>query len=131
MTSIVTTAGWPERGGRCAVDEQGSAAPGQRPGALAEVVVAADEALQLGSLARAEPVRGVAGHGQVIATSQTYKSKESALHGIEPVRNNAPDAPVEDKAADWQSQNGAPHQRRPVLVAGSRRCQRAQPMARG
>ena len=27
-----------------------------------------------------------------------------------------------------QSQNGAPRQRRPVLVAGSRRCQRAQPM---
>jgi hypothetical protein len=44
-----------------------------------EVVVAADEALQLGSLARAEPVRGVAGHAQVIATSQTYENKESAL----------------------------------------------------
>jgi len=41
-----------------------------------------------------------AANGQVIATSQHYESKESALHGIESVRANAPDAPVEDKTAD-------------------------------
>jgi uncharacterized protein len=40
-----------------------------------------------------------AANGQIIATSQTYESKESALHGIESVRNNASDAPVEDKTA--------------------------------
>lgn len=38
-----------------------------------------------------------AANGQVIATSQHYESKESALNGIESVRHNAPDAPVEDK----------------------------------
>jgi uncharacterized protein len=40
----------------------------------------------------------VAGNGQVIATSQAYHSKESAKEGIESVRKNAPDAPVEDEA---------------------------------
>ncbi len=41
-----------------------------------------------------------AANGQVIATSEAYNSKEYALNGIESVRNNAPDAPVEDKTAD-------------------------------
>ncbi|WP_342678776.1 YegP family protein [Methanofollis sp. UBA420] len=35
-----------------------------------------------------------ASNGQVIATSQSYKSKESCLKGIESVRNNAPNAEV-------------------------------------
>jgi uncharacterized protein YegP (UPF0339 family) len=39
----------------------------------------------------------VASNGQVIATSQAYHSKESAKEGIESVRKNAPDAPVEDE----------------------------------
>jgi len=39
-------------------------------------------------------------NGQVIATSQHYESKESALNGIESVRRNAPDAAVEDKTDD-------------------------------
>jgi len=39
----------------------------------------------------------VAGNGQVIATSQAYSNKESAHEGIESVRKNAPDAPVEDE----------------------------------
>ncbi|HEX4064183.1 MAG TPA: YegP family protein [Streptosporangiaceae bacterium] len=39
----------------------------------------------------------VASNGQVIATSETYNSKESAKDGIESVRKNAPDAPVEDE----------------------------------
>jgi uncharacterized protein YegP (UPF0339 family) len=38
-----------------------------------------------------------AANGQVIATSEAYESKESALKGIESVKHNAPDAPVEDK----------------------------------
>jgi uncharacterized protein YegP (UPF0339 family) len=41
-----------------------------------------------------------AANGQVIATSQHYESKESALHGIESVKHNAPDAPVEDNTDD-------------------------------
>ena len=38
-----------------------------------------------------------AANGQVIATSETYESKESALNGIESVKRNAPDAPVDDR----------------------------------
>ena len=41
-----------------------------------------------------------AANGQVIATSQHYESKESALNGIESVRRNAPDAAVEDKTEE-------------------------------
>jgi uncharacterized protein YegP (UPF0339 family) len=41
-----------------------------------------------------------AANGQVIATSQHYESKESALNGIESVRHNAADAPVEDKTQE-------------------------------
>ncbi|HEU5222372.1 MAG TPA: YegP family protein [Candidatus Lumbricidophila sp.] len=39
-----------------------------------------------------------AGNGQVIATSQGYTTKASALNGIESVRSNA-DAPVDDQTA--------------------------------
>jgi len=35
-----------------------------------------------------------ASNGQVIATSQGYSAKASALNGIESVRSNAPDAAV-------------------------------------
>lgn len=42
----------------------------------------------------------VAGNGQVVATSQTYESKESALNGIKSVQTNAPTAHVEDETAD-------------------------------
>jgi uncharacterized protein YegP (UPF0339 family) len=38
-----------------------------------------------------------AANGQVIATSQSYESKESALNGVESVRRNAADAELEDK----------------------------------
>jgi uncharacterized protein YegP (UPF0339 family) len=39
----------------------------------------------------------LAGNGQVIATSQAYESKESALHGIKSVQTNAPAATVVDE----------------------------------
>jgi uncharacterized protein len=39
----------------------------------------------------------VAGNGQVIATSEAYESKESALRGIESVKANAPGAQVDDQ----------------------------------
>ncbi len=42
----------------------------------------------------------VAGNGQVIATSQTYERKHSALEGIESVRTNAPDASVADETGE-------------------------------
>jgi len=38
-----------------------------------------------------------AANGQVIATSEHYESKESALNGIESVRRNAADAELEDR----------------------------------
>jgi uncharacterized protein len=39
----------------------------------------------------------LAGNGQVIATSQHYESKASALNGIKSVQTNAPDAAIEDE----------------------------------
>lgn len=39
-----------------------------------------------------------ADNGEVIATSQVYKSKESCKKGIESVRRNAPDAKVVEEA---------------------------------
>jgi uncharacterized protein YegP (UPF0339 family) len=38
-----------------------------------------------------------AGNGEVIASSEGYKSKASAVNGIESVKKNAADAVVEDK----------------------------------
>ena len=35
-----------------------------------------------------------AGNGEVIATGQGYSSKDACLHGIESVKNNAPDAAI-------------------------------------
>ena len=41
-----------------------------------------------------------AGNGQVIATSQTYKSKPSCKNGIKSVQKNAPAAPIEDQTVE-------------------------------
>ena len=38
-----------------------------------------------------------AANGEIIATGEGYKSKASALNGIESVKKNAPDAPVIDQ----------------------------------
>jgi uncharacterized protein YegP (UPF0339 family) len=38
-----------------------------------------------------------AGNGEVIATGEGYKTKASALNGIESVKKNAPDAKVDDQ----------------------------------
>lgn len=40
-----------------------------------------------------------ASNGQVIATSESYKTKAAALNGIESVRKNAGDAPLDDQTA--------------------------------
>ena len=42
----------------------------------------------------------VASNGQVIATSESYERKASALNGIESVKKNAPDAEVDDQTGD-------------------------------
>jgi len=38
-----------------------------------------------------------AGNGEIIATSEGYASKASAKNGIESVKSNAADAPVDDQ----------------------------------
>ena len=38
-----------------------------------------------------------AGNGQIIASSEMYESKASALNGIESVRKNAADAVLDDQ----------------------------------
>jgi uncharacterized protein YegP (UPF0339 family) len=40
----------------------------------------------------------VATNGQVIASSESYESKASALKGIESVKRNAPNAEVDDQS---------------------------------
>jgi uncharacterized protein YegP (UPF0339 family) len=42
----------------------------------------------------------VARNGQVIATSEAYGSKASALNGIESVKNNAPNAQIDDQTSE-------------------------------
>jgi uncharacterized protein YegP (UPF0339 family) len=42
----------------------------------------------------------VASNGQVIATSEGYERKQSALNGIESVKSNAPNAEIEDETED-------------------------------
>lgn len=41
-----------------------------------------------------------ASNGSIIATSQTYTSKSSCMNGIQSIRNNAPEAAVEDQTVD-------------------------------
>ena len=41
-----------------------------------------------------------AGNGEVIATSQRYRSKDGALVGIESVRQSAPNAEFKDKTEE-------------------------------
>ncbi len=42
----------------------------------------------------------VAANGQVVATSETYERKQSALGGIESVKQNAPAAEVDDQTGE-------------------------------
>ncbi len=42
----------------------------------------------------------LASNGQVIATSESYESKRSALNGIESVKANASGAPTDDQTGD-------------------------------
>ncbi len=41
-----------------------------------------------------------AGNGEIIATSESYKSKAAALNGIESVKKNAADAKVDDETGE-------------------------------
>ena len=38
-----------------------------------------------------------ASNGQIIAASEAYNSKSSALNGIQSIKTNAPDAPIDDQ----------------------------------
>jgi uncharacterized protein len=40
-----------------------------------------------------------ASNGEVIATSEAYNTKASAQNGIDSVRRNAPDAPLDDQTS--------------------------------
>ena len=40
-----------------------------------------------------------AGNGQVIATGEGYTTKKACLNGIASIRNNAPDAKLDDQTA--------------------------------
>ena len=48
-------------------------------------------------LDRQVPLDLVATNGQVIATSEAYESKASAINGIESVKRNAPNAEIDDQ----------------------------------
>jgi len=41
----------------------------------------------------------LADNGKVILTSELYDSKSSALNGIESIKKNAADAPIEDQTS--------------------------------
>ncbi|MEM1212690.1 MAG: YegP family protein [Planctomycetota bacterium] len=41
-----------------------------------------------------------AGNGQVIAVGEAYESKAACQNGIESIKKNAPDAPVDDQTDD-------------------------------
>jgi uncharacterized protein YegP (UPF0339 family) len=38
-----------------------------------------------------------AGNGEIIATSERYKTKDGALNGIQSVKDNAPGATIDDE----------------------------------
>ncbi|TDU89214.1 hypothetical protein EV138_2774 [Kribbella voronezhensis] len=40
-----------------------------------------------------------AGNGEVIATSESYKTKAGAMNGIESIKTNAPGANVDDQTS--------------------------------
>ena len=40
-----------------------------------------------------------AGNGEIIAVSEGYKAKPSCLNGIDSVKRNAPEAPIEKEEA--------------------------------
>ena len=50
----------------------------------------------------------VAGNGQVIGTSQTYKSDSGLKNGIESVRENAPIAAIEDQTVEGFKEQASP-----------------------
>ena len=47
-------------------------------------------------------------NGKVIATSEAYERKQSALHGIESVKQNAPGAEVDDQTGEYWSVSWQP-----------------------
>ena len=46
--------------------------------------------------------------GQLMATSEPYTSKSSALKGVEAIKRNAADAQIHDQSGDDQAPTAAP-----------------------
>ena len=46
--------------------------------------------------------------GQLMATSEPYTSKSSALEGVEAIKRNAADAQVDDQSGDDQAPTATP-----------------------
>jgi uncharacterized protein YegP (UPF0339 family) len=61
-----------------------------------EVAVAAKFVLKQGSTGKYH-FNLVAPNGQVVASSESYESRDGALNGIESVKRNAPNAEVDDQ----------------------------------
>jgi uncharacterized protein YegP (UPF0339 family) len=51
-------------------------------------------------LYRQIPLQLVASNGQIIATSEAYERKDSALNGIESVKKNAQGAEIDDQTGE-------------------------------
>ena len=49
-----------------------------------------------------------AGNGEVIGSSEVYNRRDSLDNGIESVKKNAPDAPVEDQTAEGFEKKACP-----------------------
>ena len=41
-----------------------------------------------------------AGNGEIIAVSEVYTTESACLNGVESIRKNAPEAPVEDQTVE-------------------------------
>src|SRR6202046_2349063 len=84
---------------RCLQPPGGGRTPGRCPGAGRGGTMAGKFVLTKGSTGKYH-FNLVASNGQVIATSETYERKQSALNGIESVKNNAPGAEIDDQTED-------------------------------
>ena len=80
--------------------EGGRDLPGHPEGALRATlgILARTVARGCRRLADLNAFNLVASNGEVIATSESYESKASALKGVESVKRNAPDAVLKDQA---------------------------------
>jgi uncharacterized protein len=57
--------------------------------------------------------------GQLMATSEPYTSKSSALKGVEAIKRNAADAQVDDQSGDDQAPTATPRVATPQTPSSS------------